>query len=1118
MNNLNYDYSSSEKNINSNNNLEEIDNDNYSYTNYEYPNSNISDNNYDINNSDYGANIPSKRTNIDNRSGNDNYYQNENVNNHELNENDINDDDYYNFNLRNSSNNNDEELKEQSINNDNENDNNISNNNVINFNYMKDKESIYVMTIELEEGNSVNIHLYDDSSPDRLANEFCLNFNLQLDSYEHLKNEIEKLMTSYHQLKQDQETANNPSNRDPNYNLEHINEFKGMNNIKEVIHEDEETVNDDNVNSSLIKENKDSAIDNNILELTSNNLNSSCNNKNIIDNNNNNNNNNIECENSNNNIDKKNSKNNDLNSEKNTENINNIVTCNSKNSLSLISDNIINNEIYIDKVSNFQNKEMNKEDKSELNSNRYNYIDTKNKEEDQCLNYIKENDDSKEAIMINETNNDDKNEITNENFNKDLEKKDYITLTNLNEEMIDNQKNNDLVNNKLLNNKIIINQNLIKENVLLDSSKTKFKTELDEILKKNNLESLDKINKSIVYSKKKTNHSKLYTEHITEENNDNNNQVLKDNENIVNFNGPKNNYDNSEINDYCNSNNVNLENNHQTVKFIEDKNYNNHNNSNAIFNYKVNNCKTTVKPVTQKDSIFDKLYREALVKRNKSRVMTKCNKHVEDINEEIETNDVNNFFLNTLRNNKLKGRMITTMNNPYKRVYNFSANTINNINKKNNNDEYKTNNNKIKSKNKYNQMYLTKCVNTFDNNQYNYNKNNLNNNIEIKSNNNIGENLYLKGVYSKEIKKNEIAKIQRDIDNEEMYFCTFKPETNVSRPSSRLKYQNVKSSNYNNFDTKLYYRNKAKNEAKLRNKLYDNETILNTFSPKTNVYTGKVFKQKYNMLINNNCINYNNSSGNKSNYNIETNSNSNNKINNIFDNYLISNSSVPENNEKLKFNHDIINKEQESNTKNFHQFKEEKSKPEELYYSNSANKTYKNTKYYNSLNKSFAERQEELSKLHEDNMTKLKEKHKSPDMTYEPNLNISKKYYNNNTKSNINLFNNSIYNSKIYENSLKDNKDNIISNKNFNTMNGYKDKMFNCLKEEIFTLIFKLLDSDGDDHISSRFINIKNLSFKNKKVTEIITPLINEIYEDNESLNCNEFISAMNQLFNVRII
>ena len=65
-------------------------------------------------------------------------------------------------------------------------------------------------------------------------------------------------------------------------------------------------------------------------------------------------------------------------------------------------------------------------------------------------------------------------------------------------------------------------------------------------------------------------------------------------------------------------------------------------------------------------------------------------------------------------------------------------------------------------------------------------------------------------------------------------------------------------------------------------------------------------------------------------------------------------------------------------------------------------------------------------------------------------------------------------------------------------------------KKRAFKKLFDLLDSDGDNLITSISINIKNIP---ETVQEILKPIFNELRQENETLNCYEFITVCEQLY-----
>ena len=60
-----------------------------------------------------------------------------------------------------------------------------------------DKKPIYVMSLELEDGNTAKIKIYSDSNPEVLSKEFCEQNNLEPETAEYLSNQIEALIEQY---------------------------------------------------------------------------------------------------------------------------------------------------------------------------------------------------------------------------------------------------------------------------------------------------------------------------------------------------------------------------------------------------------------------------------------------------------------------------------------------------------------------------------------------------------------------------------------------------------------------------------------------------------------------------------------------------------------------------------------------------------------------------------------------------------------------------------------------------------------------------------------------------------------------------------------------------------
>jgi hypothetical protein len=84
-----------------------------------------------------------------------------------------------------------------------------------------------------------------------------------------------------------------------------------------------------------------------------------------------------------------------------------------------------------------------------------------------------------------------------------------------------------------------------------------------------------------------------------------------------------------------------------------------------------------------------------------------------------------------------------------------------------------------------------------------------------------------------------------------------------------------------------------------------------------------------------------------------------------------------------------------------------------------------------------------------------------------------------------------------------------INNNNFCSKEE-TDKIINETYSKIFTKLFKDLDSDQDDLITSLSINISDIP---ENILKILKPILKEMKDDNQTLNCEEFILVMIRLF-----
>ena len=844
--------------------------------------------------------------------------------------------------------NNEREIIEDGDNNDDE--YNLGENQDNQANKSKEEEPIYVMTLELEEGVNTYINIYSYSNPEQLAYEFCQEHNLPEESFDFLKSEIESLMINYFNLKNGNVAQASQSSQN-NQNMHNTqNSLSNTRQIREEIIEVDETFSEgmkDNDhgptysprNIENIEFKADSALNENenIEEAKE-----TYAEENNLKFNKNNNFNNINYE---------------------DDELNEHIEENDQNEYSAKEEDIEENyneqeddqieDILEDKQSSNKMTSISI-DKIKANNYAIELLESTNRNDDKERKLFSEN----ENFEVNQQNNN--NLITDTNIIIEREKSSiYKRNTESNEDQRKDSNEGVIFNvtDNTQNNNIIINRSDYSKSSNNENQPTSIKggfySNLEQRLIKNNL----------IYSGKPTSEVSFIPIISTKskEKNKQNEPIEKREDNII-------------ITNEKNQTSSQFFNQISILKSSPEKS----------INY-INNKSTTQRPITAIDYIR---------------------------NKQIQSN--------------LKKESPTIFERLYKEA-------------------------EIKRKLKSNLV--------------NYNKQIEKETPKIKmSNNDIGEQLYLKGIQAKEMKKNEIAKIKKDIDEEEKQFCTFKPEItrlNINNTTTSFN----RNSNYNNFDSKRYYAQKEEKIQKLRDRLYKTDEESNSYIPKINknYSSERVFSP------------ITNSRGTTPNRLINQDTYKNQQI------------------MKQSNNHETTSKYQQFNTGN------------SLNNISTASANINSSLYNIVKNQPFSERQTTYQKASENKLNDLRSKYTSHELTYKP-LIESKDYYYNTAKNYHGLDNSStlIKNYEQYLSKVKSKSPERFTN----------DNIFNQLKEETFKLIFSLLDSDGDDHISSRYININNLSTKNKRITNIISPLINELYEDNESLCCDEFILSMNQLFN----
>ena len=254
-------------------------------------------------------------------------------------------------------------------------------------------------------------------------------------------------------------------------------------------------------------------------------------------------------------------------------------------------------------------------------------------------------------------------------------------------------------------------------------------------------------------------------------------------------------------------------------------------------------------------------------------------------------------------------------------------------------------------------------------------------------------------------------------------------------------------------------------------------------------------------------------------------------INNINNNYYIRN-----NNQflKNKINSQISNSNLYNKNINIRRLSKLKEEYDQKYsFQPVINDNYRTDLTFNErlniFNNISKQKKEELK----NNFSNLKADENGQEF-FKPNL-ISKQYYSNITKknninNNINNNNNNSIdeienNDKIdvfsknylYYKKYNSDKEKLYNKYYYNYTNEphmfskmQSDKLLNEANHKAFCNLFNELDSDQDNLITSFNINLNNIP---NNILKIIDPLLIELKEDNQSLNQEEFIKAMNKLF-----
>ena len=182
--------------------------------------------------------------------------------------------------------------------------------------------------------------------------------------------------------------------------------------------------------------------------------------------------------------------------------------------------------------------------------------------------------------------------------------------------------------------------------------------------------------------------------------------------------------------------------------------------------------------------------------------------------------------------------------------------------------------------------------------------------------------------------------------------------------------------------------------------------------------------------------------------------------------------------------------------------------------------TYKphvNSQINNKIQIPFQQRQSQyMQKLQHKKQQLQQQMQLNTHSTFVPKINNNKHYLQTRNTSNYNVFN-KLY---AYKNVYHSNSNNNCNNKHiqryhtietsFNN-NNKNERMLKEKRRKIFTSVFNVLDSDGDNLINARCINYNVL---NDELQRILKPVYKELKDENETLSCNEFVQVCEVLYN----
>ena len=504
-----------------------------------------------------------------------------------------------------------------------------------------------------------------------------------------------------------------------------------------------------------------------------------------------------------------------------------------------------------------------------------------------------------------------------------------------------------------------------------------------------------------------------------------------------------------------------------------------------IEEYKSNKNLDIKKCINDINKDFNEMNSNYIIEENNENISNNVDKeNVKNINEDNKNNkfDYFSYFLNKSKNQSFQNKSYLSL----------KINDINNATSKNNRNNNINNSNKINKscKTNFEQKYKKEMKIRQDINQY-LNSREKNNNIDKKVNNYYD--IYKSSVQPKSNKPEK--KIKSNIEQKEPYINKFFTKKEITRKKS------------------AYFRSLlSKNESIGRNKTSDNtysssKIILD--SAKTNrSNSGKIFLSGMKLTEDNQLIINNKPISNYGQYLFEKGKiekkQKQEEINEIqrlddLEQYKLC-SFMPKTN--IKRNRNVHSKYMDNNKLILNEEKYDFKPKINNNYKTDLNFEQRQTVFKNL----YKQKNEEMKKYFKNN--KYDEKGNE---LFKPKL-ISRQIH---TEKNIDIFNKNYSYYKKYNMNKNQlikkfyNHDYYLKDKN-KCSKKQTNKIMNDLYSKVFKLLFNELDSDHDDLITSLTINLKYIP---KFILTILEPILKELKEDEQSLNCEEFILVMKRLF-----